>query len=392
MSEDDFRPEFDLGAFRYAVAKYVKLLIRARWKDNPGFLSAQALTDWGLLKINDDRILDNRIPTWRLMEEAAQALGVLNNEFIPRCGSGGIRIMTGDTSEIRLMNEIAFLAAWNGGGPYHNRELLTAATNLREGRAIDWNELVNWPRLPTIRADLDRLPHPRRGEAADVAGQYVFRWQSERNKWDIVFDGKSILVHDSVGLFYLGELLNKSGKIVTASELRRAHAAWRSDPESFIRRHAENAALSRLKAQGDDGDSNEMLGSPGQDGMLGSPGQDLGEVLDAEGRANFKSLIAKRPAEIESLRSLGKTAQAIELERELEDMKRAVRVSLDLGGRPEKMSDVYKKDRDAVCKAIRRTLEELRTAGPLFHTHLQKGLKLGRNCCYCPETPPIWNG
>jgi len=49
----------------------VKLLIRARWKDDPGFLSDRALEGCDLLKIIDDRNLDNRFPSWRLPEEAA---------------------------------------------------------------------------------------------------------------------------------------------------------------------------------------------------------------------------------------------------------------------------------------------------------------------------------
>lgn len=382
MSEQEFRPEFDLGAFRFAVARYVKLLIRARWKDDPGFLTDQAQKDWGLLRINDDRLLDNRMPSWRLLEEAAGALGILNTEFIPRCGSGGIMVMSGDTPEIRLMDEIAFLAAWDGGGPYHNGDLLTAAKSIREGAAIDWNALVNWSKLPAIRADLDMLPHPRRGDDADHAGHYVFRWRGEGERWDIVFDGKPILVHDSVGLFYLGELLNKPGKFVTASELRQAYASWLADPASLMRRQAENAALARLKVRADVGDSGDVLGSTGQD---------LGETLDKDALANYRSRIAKLPAEIESLRAQGKAAQADELERELEELRRAVQASRDLNGRPKKMSEVHKKDRDAVCKAIRRSLEELRSAGPVFHQHLQLSLKLGWRCCYLPEPGTAWN-
>ena len=41
MSADEavYRPDFDLGDFRYAIAGYVKFLVRARWKCEPGFLS-----------------------------------------------------------------------------------------------------------------------------------------------------------------------------------------------------------------------------------------------------------------------------------------------------------------------------------------------------------------
>lgn len=163
MPEHEFRVDFDLGAFRHAAAKYVKLLIRARWKDEPRFLSDQTLDHWNLLEIKDDRHLANRIPSWRLLEEAAGALGILNTEFLPRCGSGGIPVINCEKPEFRLMEEIAFLADQYGDYPHHNGTLLTAAKRRREGARIDWDTLVDWPRLPAIRADLDLLPHPTRG-------------------------------------------------------------------------------------------------------------------------------------------------------------------------------------------------------------------------------------
>jgi len=381
MLEPESRPEFDLGAFRFAVAKYVKLLIRARWRDDPGFLGDQALKDWGLHNINDNRLLDNRIPSWRLLEEAAEALGILNTEYLPRCPSGGLMVVTKDTPEGRLVDEIAFLAVSYGGGPYHNHELLTAAKSIREGHAIDWTTLVNWPKLPAIRVDLDKLPHPRRGEAANHAGRNVFRWRVENEMWEVIFDGRPIFLPERVGLFYLYVLLNSPGKIITASELRRAYASWSTDPGSPHWRYTEHAVIAG-HGERDEGKSNEGLGSPGQD---------LGEVLDDEARANLKSRVAELPAEIESLRSQGKTALADDLERDFEELKRADRASQSFGGRPKKSADVRKRSQDAVRTAIKRALEELRTAQPLLHDHLQLSLKFGSNCCYRPKSTVAWN-
>jgi hypothetical protein len=162
MAYQEYRPEFDLGEFRYAVAKFVKLLIRARWRDDPGFMDDQALRDWELLAIKDDRILLNRIASWRLLNQAAHALGILNTEFLDRCPSGSVMRADDDTPEDRLMGYVAFLAGSNGGDPYHNWELLKAAESIQEGKAIDWTKLVEWSNLPAIRADLDKLPHPKK--------------------------------------------------------------------------------------------------------------------------------------------------------------------------------------------------------------------------------------
>jgi hypothetical protein len=45
MSDDFFHPNFDPGEFRRTAAKYVKLLIRARWRSEPGFLTSTVRDD-----------------------------------------------------------------------------------------------------------------------------------------------------------------------------------------------------------------------------------------------------------------------------------------------------------------------------------------------------------
>src|SRR4051794_27652403 len=98
-TEDLFRPAFDLGEFRYAVARYVKLLIRARWKADPSFLTQRDLAAWELSDVGKDRQ-----PAWKLMGQAAQALGHLNDQFLPRCGSGGIKETDSATPVGRLID------------------------------------------------------------------------------------------------------------------------------------------------------------------------------------------------------------------------------------------------------------------------------------------------
>jgi hypothetical protein len=153
-SDAVFRPDFDLTQFRHAVARYVKLLVRARWQSEPGFLSESDLQRW---KLSDIAAESN--PAWQLMREAALMLAELNTNYLPRCGSGGV--MTTDTACAvgRLIPTIAFLV--NGSlaaGPHHNQPLLMAAGALRKGQEIDWVELVDWEMLASVRDDLDLLP------------------------------------------------------------------------------------------------------------------------------------------------------------------------------------------------------------------------------------------
>ena len=84
--ENPFYPNVDLGEFRYSAAKYVKLLIRARWKIDPGFLSTAELERWQLSDVKDDTQTESQ-----LLDQAANALAEINTDFIRRCGSGGVK-------------------------------------------------------------------------------------------------------------------------------------------------------------------------------------------------------------------------------------------------------------------------------------------------------------
>lgn len=75
---------FDLGDYRYAVAKYVKLLIRARATAEPDFLSHEQYQRWKLSNIAADAYSIER-----LLQLAAAAHDHLWRNFIGPHGSGG---------------------------------------------------------------------------------------------------------------------------------------------------------------------------------------------------------------------------------------------------------------------------------------------------------------
>lgn len=155
MATNDFIPTFDPGEFRYAVARYVRLLIRARLTQEPRFLSPAELATWDMKASQRDLL-----STSQVLELAAGALAHINTQFVPRCGSGGLQWPGDETPLGRLMLASVALVPSEGGGPDHNGALIMAARDIRSGRSVDWNELVEWTSLPAIRVDLDQLPHP----------------------------------------------------------------------------------------------------------------------------------------------------------------------------------------------------------------------------------------
>jgi len=176
-----FYPGFDPGEFRHAAARYVKLLIRARWQAEPGFLAEADLAAWELRDIAADRW-----PAWQLLDQAATALAQINTQFIHRCGSGGVREADESTPSGRLAAAVAFLAEANGGGPDHNGTLIEASRRSRAGDESDWVSRVAWDTLAAIRADLDLLPHPKRETDPDrlnrIEGLVTFLVEREQIK------------------------------------------------------------------------------------------------------------------------------------------------------------------------------------------------------------------
>ncbi len=157
VNNELYYPAYDLGEFRYVVARYVKLLIRARWCCEPRFLSEADLTAWGLADIATDQS-----KAALLMGQAADTLGHLNYDYLPRCGSGGVKETDQSTPAGRLIWAVVDLVPTEGGDRSHNFALVEAAQALAEDKSVNWTTLVEWSTLPAIRADLDLLPHPKK--------------------------------------------------------------------------------------------------------------------------------------------------------------------------------------------------------------------------------------
>jgi hypothetical protein len=166
MSDSDRDP----AGFRIVAARFVKSLIAARWKVEPGFLDREALRRWKLEDIEDD--------TWSAaarLRRAAAALAELNREYFSRCGSGGIQEGLAWTP---LELAVAFLVDPEGGAPAHNLGLLVAARALDARTPVAWETLAHWESLPQIRDGLDRLPENTVSEVVDHCHTYVIGGES----------------------------------------------------------------------------------------------------------------------------------------------------------------------------------------------------------------------
>jgi hypothetical protein len=211
--------DFDWGEFRYAVARYIRLLIRARWKCAPGFLPETDLAQWQLSNIDTK----NPASAAALLTEAAACLDRLSGRFLPGCSSGGVPAEwdSESTPVGRLQARIFELTFYDYASDI-SWPLVTAADRLRKQEKVDWLALVDWGLLPAIRADLDLLPHP--GSAAHLTDTRLCQMSAPRltlegASYTITFDGTPYTGIDPVAFQIFEVVWNARPKKVSSTEL-----------------------------------------------------------------------------------------------------------------------------------------------------------------------------
>jgi hypothetical protein len=143
---------YDLGEYRYAVARLVKLMIRARAKSDLRFLTDKQYEQWGLanIKVDGDSLE-------LLLIKAKVAHHHLWNSY-SGSKSGGIELNDplADVKEQVLRFNLSC-----------NPDALLAT--LQRGTPIDWPRAAAWELLPKLRAALDGLPQARRARSTPVS-------------------------------------------------------------------------------------------------------------------------------------------------------------------------------------------------------------------------------
>lgn len=141
--------EFDANEFRFACASFVKYLLAAREKDEPGFMSDEMHQRWD----PNRQFPDGNRSVAQFLRLADKSRRVIDVRYFEPGGSIGIG-QTAHSSVEELQLDITFLVV-------HENGLQDAIGDVEAGREVDWEALVNWDKLPAIRAALDKLPSER---------------------------------------------------------------------------------------------------------------------------------------------------------------------------------------------------------------------------------------
>ncbi len=147
----DLADGYDLGEYRFAVAKVARCLIRARLICDPKFSRILDRSTWSIpsAEPQDPTMSKAEIAEGQL-KQAKAANEHLWRNFIGPNGSGGVSLRDRLQSLKAMVNYFV-----------KEFELDKAITQLRNGKKVEWEKLATWDKLTRIRGWLDRLPAPK---------------------------------------------------------------------------------------------------------------------------------------------------------------------------------------------------------------------------------------
>lgn len=221
-----------------------------------------------------------------------------------------------------------------------------------------------------LRPVLARVAPERFGPAAAERGSPAFRQNGD--VWAVWFDGQETTLDDGVGPRHLALLLANPGVRLHAIDMRMAEARL-------------SGRLGVAATRGVAGDP----GTPGFE-IRRTPAGSGGPAADRMAVRSYRARIDQIEEELGTARAAGDPARAVELEEEAERIHRHLRAVVNIrgDGRPGASDD--ERARQAVTRAIRRTIRRLWERHPPLARHLGKHLETGLFCLYHPDPPVPW--
>jgi hypothetical protein len=212
-----------------------------------------------------------------------------------------------------------------------------------------------------------------------LSDQNIFR--RDGGDWTVRYKGGRLMAFtSSVGMFYIGYLVNHPAKMFTVSALKTVHQQLQSGPSDAIYGKMANEDLER------EGMSTQGAGS-------------AGPILDKHGLQKVRERLKGLGQELEDAEADHDHAAQERLEDEkielIKEIQRAVGPSPKGGlGTHKKLHQIAagsKKDQDSVRNAINRDLERIERKDLSLGQHLRNSLKLQDLFVYQPEPPVAWN-
>jgi len=190
------------------------------------------------------------------------------------------------------------------------------------------------------------------GAEPKAGGADIFRRDGEY--WTIAYEGRTTRLRDLRGLHYIARLLAYPGREFHVADLAALGAGANGTAERVV---VDN---------------------------------DLGAVLDARARAEYKERLGDLHDELDDATQCGDLGRTGRARAEIESISEQLTAAYGLGGRARKAADPAERLRKAVTNQIRRSLEKIRAAHPALGRHLVNAVRTGCFCSYSPERPVGW--
>jgi len=200
-----------------------------------------------------------------------------------------------------------------------------------------------------------------REPAADTEEAKTFRRVGQA--WEVAFRGQVAHIRHATGLVYIARLLGHPGHEFRAADL----AAGLSAPSGISTAELTDAGLHPPGAGAADA------------------------VLDPQAKTEYRRRVDELQADLREAETAGDSARAARIEKEMAAIEHELRAATGRGGRSRAFRGADDKAREAVSKAIHRSLRTIETYHPPLGRHLRGALTIGFRCSYAPDPPIIWH-
>jgi CBS domain-containing protein len=200
---------------------------------------------------------------------------------------------------------------------------------------------------------------------------YVFRKQEDF--WNIVFEGKSILLKDTKGLNYISYLLHNPGERIHVVALQAAAGGTPIDLAAKI--------YSKMSAEQLEEYDLSISHGPG----------DAGIALDPEAISQYKEEYRSFMEQLGEAKKFGDHERAAKLQETIEIIEDQLVAASGLGGRARKSADTKEKIRKAVTNSIKYSFKKIQNEHRPLGRHFDESIETGTFCSYSPKKPIPWN-
>jgi len=136
------------------------------------------------------------------------------------------------------------------------------------------------------------------------------------------------------------------------------------------------------------------LGKGGRatDDWQGERLSDVGPILDAQAKAEYKRRLDDLRRDLEEAERFNDPARAERARNEMNALAEQLASAVGLGGRNRRIGSAAERARSAVTKRIKSSIKRIGQAIPSLGSHLATRVKTGYFCSYNPqpERPVAW--